>query len=1004
MSPGVGKGGKQEGIGDWARTSPEQCRVYPSTLGVLLPKPGTRGQHPTILSIHVLVRLPAHARLSGWSQEESALSGGGAPDKGLAGLACMSELRLVAYAFGRRLTTRAKEQKEQIVELEQGPRPGKFAMEPLAEKLCKVDITVPSDLASSHSTPCPLNLELWEHDSLLGDSCMLLVPASMPSVAAEVRSLPCGCDGNQDVEEFVADLGRWQRSHQHMATAKSAGVPVGKDTLGGWEAGALLTRQAVVRGLPAVATLLVETLMALPHPSPHPFTHLARAHTHISSGAAADDTAALGGLLHLALLSPCSTTMLWTVLDWGRQWSGEGDSSTEGADFAWNWGEQNAAGDTPLRLLEQLPKGAAVLQLLLEDPEQGPSVKAASQHASRGNGTSLTQAGNSSHLAAASTCPDTTTTTKQLLTLSTGVFQRLQGAFSNSLAHALTLHGSNEPEEAEFRGWVRTQSTPLAKLCFLFNVVHLCTLLLRAVLHKQLHTDIPCLAALLVPYAVAAVASNEAPQTAELLVVLVMLGRLCATLLLSFQLVPIPTSFATVLRLRTEALLEVMVINTMEYVRLSWLLLLRMVLLAGYGLFYRLYGLPYPWLQALGVHAASFLVSCAVDARYRYLFAKRRHKEGTQYEAAPLAGPLATPPAEGAAGTAASATTAQGAAMPAGGEVLEAKGQQKKLPADADEQTGAKNALLQAKPQKPLQASLGSAILACMGKVVLEVINLAFTPLPCVLVAVHLVCEVPVYLKAGHTLPMALFKALSFGLLLWAPPCVLLHTNWWRPLQQLKGRVLQAKAALGAEPQHAPSVTSPTSPSAAGATAAASAAANTEGASQQQQAGSVAEGGNGAGGEQDQPNKLVVVPLYKISDFAAVDNTEESVRSQESNVRSQLEHINQMVQQKHVYTSRFRRYKVDLKIPGQVDHSLLPADALPQIVSLLSERDFTQRITGTAVRHGCIIVSLHMCQEMEQQELLSQQQGHGTAAAAAAAAMQQQQQQQQQRGGPPRPS
>eukprot|EP00983_Pelagomonas_calceolata_P106283 1159215-Pelagomonas_calceolata.AAC.13 len=45
-----------------------------------------------------------------------------------------------------------------------------------------------------------------------------------------------------------------------------------------------------------------------------------------------------------------------------------------------------------------------------------------------------------------------------------------------------------------------------------------------------------------------------------------------------------------------------------------------MVLLAGYGLFYRLYGLPYPWLQALGVHAASFLVSCAVDARYRCAF------------------------------------------------------------------------------------------------------------------------------------------------------------------------------------------------------------------------------------------------------------------------------------------------------------------------------------------------------------------------------------------------
>lgn len=56
------------------------------------------------------------------------------------------------------------------------------------------------------------------------------------------------------------------------------------------------------------------------------------------------------------------------------------------------------------------------------------------------------------------------------------------------------------------------------------------------------------------------------PNCLQLLVVLVMLGRLCATLLLSFQLVPFPTSFETVLRLRTEALLEVMVINTMEYV------------------------------------------------------------------------------------------------------------------------------------------------------------------------------------------------------------------------------------------------------------------------------------------------------------------------------------------------------------------------------------------------------------------------------------------------------
>eukprot|EP00967_Tisochrysis_lutea_P010781 scaffold12270_cov18-Tisochrysis_lutea.AAC.1 len=117
----------------------------------------------------------------------------------------------------------------------------------------------------------------------------------------------------------------------------------------------------------------------------------------------------------------------------------------------------------------------------------------------------------------------------------------------------------------------------------------------------------------------------------------------------------------------------------------------------------------------------------------RYLFAKRRHKEGTQYEAAPLAGPLATPPAEGAAGTAASATTAQGAAMPAGGEVLEAKGQQKKLPADADEQTGAKNALLQAKPQKPLQVRHSSSV-ACVTPSHLTCI---FPPFWCRILAQH---------------------------------------------------------------------------------------------------------------------------------------------------------------------------------------------------------------------------------------------------------------------------
>lgn len=56
---------------------------------------------------------------------------------------------------------------------------------------------------------------------------------------------------------------------------------------------------------------------------------------------------------------------------------------------------------------------------------------------------------------------------------------------------------------------------------------------------------------------------------------------------------------------------------TRAQVRLSWLLPLRVVLFVGYGLFYRLSGLQHPWLQSAGVHATSFVVSWAVDARYR---------------------------------------------------------------------------------------------------------------------------------------------------------------------------------------------------------------------------------------------------------------------------------------------------------------------------------------------------------------------------------------------------
>ncbi|KAF5843368.1 hypothetical protein DUNSADRAFT_17946 [Dunaliella salina] len=197
---------------------------------------------------------------------------------------------------------------------------------------------------------------------------------------------------------------------------------------------------------------------------------------------------------------------------------------------------------------------------------------------------------------------------------------------------------------------------------------------------------------------------------------------------------------------------------TRAQVRLSWLLPLRVVLLVGYGLFYRLSGLQHPWLQSAGVHATSFVVSWAVDARYRYIFAKRQLKGETRSEAARAARPHAASPVREAAAREAAAATAQGADQQ-GAEVQGAKGQQERQPAGAGQQTeSAKDSLPQAEQPRQLQASKGAVIVGYLGKLALEVVSLAFTPLPCVLVAIHLVCEVPVYRSGGQTLTMALLK------------------------------------------------------------------------------------------------------------------------------------------------------------------------------------------------------------------------------------------------------
>jgi len=234
-------------------------------------------------------------------------------------------------------------------------------------------VTLPVGVASS-SCPLLLGLELWHGSTLLGGNGMLLVPASLATVAAELQELPWGTEEEADVADYISDLGHWLSCNHASSPACSragAGAEQQGSSCNPWEAGVALLRQTVLWGLPAVSTLLVDSLVALPFAPANPFTHLA--HAPASSGAAPGlsvpeevnlPMSDIGGLLHLSLLCPNSRHMLATVLDWGKRWG------SKEAGFAWRWEEESAAGISPLDILATLPGESKVLRLLLRDAEQ----------------------------------------------------------------------------------------------------------------------------------------------------------------------------------------------------------------------------------------------------------------------------------------------------------------------------------------------------------------------------------------------------------------------------------------------------------------------------------------------------------------------------------------------------------------------------------------------------------------------------------------------------------
>jgi len=408
----------------------------------------------------------------------------------------------------------------------------------------QVDVTLLPDKA--YSSPCPLRLELWQQSRLLSSSSLLLLPASMRAIADELQRLRWGTEDSSDLADYITDLGNWLHLHGSAGPSQPAvetcGPALYRSAISPWDSGARLMRQAVLWGMPALATLLMDGLMALPSVWPTPFAQLAHAggsSSHGSCGSAGDGGAGsmriedLGGLLHLSLLSPSSSTMLSAVLAWGRRWGGEG--------FSWRWGERCAAGLTPLDALAASPDTTGLLQLLQEDAAEWPAVQAAhsvcassfspscSDQQGMGSSSSTQQAGSNG---AAQRLPLAASRTWQRPHGLTGCATNLccmllasllgrQDLFPCSAAAIETRtcsrtlqHGGST--EAGYRTWAKTHRHPVFRAwCRLIAFLALVSLNRKWVEGSIRKTDLPSDLLVGIPYSVAAIIMQWTPHMAE---------------------------------------------------------------------------------------------------------------------------------------------------------------------------------------------------------------------------------------------------------------------------------------------------------------------------------------------------------------------------------------------------------------------------------------------------------------------------------------------------------
>mmetsp|Transcript_8849 Transcript_8849/g.23854 ORF Transcript_8849/g.23854 Transcript_8849/m.23854 type:complete len:112 (+) Transcript_8849:2-337(+) len=89
---------------------------------------------------------------------------------------------------------------------------------------------------------------------------------------------------------------------------------------------------------------------------------------------------------------------------------------------------------------------------------------------------------------------------------------------------------------------------------------------------------------------------------------------------------PIITSIRIVLGLNLDAVVDILLMSSMEQVRVRWMMPLRLLMVVCYSFWYMQAGKQHPWIRAAAVSACGFAVNVALDMRYRHLFSLRLHR------------------------------------------------------------------------------------------------------------------------------------------------------------------------------------------------------------------------------------------------------------------------------------------------------------------------------------------------------------------------------------------